>query len=85
MKWNERIKEKVEKTKNVSSIISNLSTEEKNSFLEKLAQNIDKEKESIIKNNKKDVEKAKKMGYSSAFIDRLEISEKRVKKMERKN
>jgi len=81
MKWNERIKEKVEKTKNVSSIISNLSTEEKNSFLEKLAQNIDKEKESIIKNNKKDVEKAKKMGYSSAFIDRLEISEKRVKKM----
>lgn len=81
MKWNERIKEKVEKTKNVSSIISNLSTEEKNSFLEKLAQNIDKEKESIIKNNKKDVEKAKKMGYSSAFIDRLEISEKRVEKM----
>ncbi len=81
MKWNERIKEKVEKTKNVSSIISNLSTEEKNSFLEKLAQNIDKEKESIIKNNKKDVEKAKKMGYGSAFIDRLEISEKRVEKM----
>ena len=81
MKWNERIKENVEKTKNVSSIISNLSTEEKNSFLEKLAQNIGKEKESIIKNNKKDVEKAKKMGYSSAFIDRLEISEKRVEKM----
>ena len=81
MKWNERIKEKVEKTKNVSSIISNLSTEEKNSFLEKLAQNIDKEKESIIKKNKKDVEKAKKMGYGSAFIDRLEISEKRVEKM----
>ena len=81
MKWNERIKEKVEKTKNVLSIISNLSTEEKNNFLKKLAQNIDKEKESIIKNNKKDVEKAKKMGYGSAFIDRLEISEKRVEKM----
>lgn len=81
MKWKEEIKEEVEKTKNISTIISNLSTEIKNRFLEKLAQNIDKEKESIIKSNKKDVGKAKKMGYSSAFIDRLEISESRVKKM----
>jgi len=81
MRWKEGIKEKLEKTKNVSAIISNLSTEEKNRFLEKLAQNIDKEKEGIIKNNRKDVEKAEKMGYTSAFIDRLEISEKRVEKM----
>jgi len=81
MSWKEKIKEKAKKTKNVSSIISNLSTEEKNRFLEKLAQNIDKEKESIIKNNRKDVEKAQKMGYTSAFIDRLEISEKRIEKM----
>lgn len=81
MKWKDEIKNKVEKTKNAFLSSSNLSTEKKNEFLTNLAKNIEKEREGILKSNRKDVEKATKSGYTSAFVDRLTISEKRVDKI----
>ena len=81
MNWKDDIKIKLEKTKNAYKSITGLTTEEKNNFLEKLAQNIKSESKNILKSNKKDVEKAQMAGYSSAFIDRLLLSESRLEKI----
>ncbi|HOV21104.1 MAG TPA: glutamate-5-semialdehyde dehydrogenase [bacterium] len=81
MNWKDDIKIKLEKTKNAYKSITGLTTEEKNKFLENLAQNIKKESPNILKSNKKDVEKAQMSGYSNAFIDRLSLSENNIEKI----
>ena len=81
MNWKDDIKIKLEKTKNAYKSITGLTTEEKNNFLEKLAQNIKSESKNILKSNKKDVEKAQMSGYSNAFIDRLSLSENNIEKI----
>ncbi|HRR96598.1 MAG TPA: glutamate-5-semialdehyde dehydrogenase [Candidatus Ratteibacteria bacterium] len=81
MNWKDDIKIKLEKTKNAYKSITGLTTEEKNKFLENLAQNIKKESPNILKSNKKDVEKAQMAGYSNAFIDRLSLSENNIEKI----
>jgi len=58
--------------------IRTLSTLTKNTVLRNLAEEIVKEKDHIIKENKKDLEEAKKKNLSPALIDRLELNEKRI-------
>ena len=81
MTWKEKITLDIKKTKEASFILSKVSIEKKNLFLNKLIENIEENKERIIKENKKDVEKCLKGNYSNAFIDRLKIDEKRIDKM----
>ncbi len=81
MDWRDRILEDVKKTKEASFILSKLFTEEKNLFLKKLKEKIIAYKDEIIKENEKDVASCIKKNYSSAFIDRLKIDEKRIDKM----
>jgi len=81
MNWKEEILEMVKKTKISSYTVSNLSTEKKNTFLDKLASNLSEYTDRIIEENQKDIKKAEKQGYTCAFIDRLTLGEKRIDKM----
>ncbi len=81
MDWKEKIILDVRKAKEASFILSKVTTEEKNMFLNKLIEKIEENREKIIKENQKDVDKCLKRNYSSAFIDRLKIDEKRIDKM----
>ncbi|MCM8806859.1 MAG: glutamate-5-semialdehyde dehydrogenase [Candidatus Omnitrophica bacterium] len=81
MNWKDKILEDIKRTKEASYIISKLPVEKKNTFLETLVQKIIENKEKIIKTNEKDVNECIKKNYSSAFIDRLKLDEKRVNKM----
>ncbi|MCM8772156.1 MAG: glutamate-5-semialdehyde dehydrogenase [Candidatus Omnitrophica bacterium] len=81
MNWKDKILEDIKRTKEASYIVSKLPVEKKNTFLETLVQKIIENKEKIIKTNEKDVNECIKKNYSSAFIDRLKLDEKRVNKM----
>jgi len=81
MDWEGKILDDIKKTKEASFLLSKLKTEEKNKFLNTLKEKIISSKEKIIKENEKDVNNCIKMNYSSAFIDRLRIDEKRINKM----
>jgi glutamate-5-semialdehyde dehydrogenase len=62
-------------------ILANLSAFEKNKILEEMAQALLKNKEAIIKGNKKDLAQARKAKLSAALIDRLTLNEKRIADM----
>ncbi|HDD64826.1 MAG TPA: glutamate-5-semialdehyde dehydrogenase [Firmicutes bacterium] len=81
MEWKNRLEEMVKKTKQAFYKISSLPTDKKNEFLQILADKLILYKDEIIKNNRIDVEKAKKQEYSKAFIDRLLLTPERVEKM----
>lgn len=55
-----------------------IDTETKNSALLAIADAIEKEKEFIIEENKKDIESAKAKGTRQAMIDRLTLTEERI-------
>ena len=62
-------------------VFANLSTVEKNRVLREIASALLKNKDAIIRANKKDLKEAKRVGLSSALIDRLMLDAKRVKDM----
>ncbi|TDL34918.1 glutamate-5-semialdehyde dehydrogenase [Jeotgalibacillus sp. S-D1] len=56
-----------------------LSTEEKNAALHTLADALDLNVKSILKANKQDLDSGRKSGYDDAYMDRLSLSEERIK------
>lgn len=58
-----------------------ISTAVKNKTLRDMAYLLHKQKEAILKANKKDVQGAKRSGLSPSFIDRLLLNEKRISQM----
>jgi glutamate-5-semialdehyde dehydrogenase len=62
-------------------VISGLSSSKKNKILEEMARALLKNKSAILKANKKDLVLAKKKNLSRAFLDRLILTEKRIKEM----
>lgn len=81
MDWKSKVLSDVKKTKEASFIISKTPTERKNLFLKILAEKIDKKREEILKENEKDLNYCIKRNYSSSFIDRLKLDDKRIEKM----
>ena len=61
--------------------LANISSEQKNIALIKMAKALEGKKSYLIKENKKDIATAKKKGLSGALIDRLALNEKRIKEM----
>lgn len=61
--------------------LANISSEQKNIALIKMAKALEGKKSYLIKENKRDIATAKKKGLSRALIDRLALSEKRIKEM----
>ena len=72
---------KGEKAKEASYILMNATTTEKNNALLSMADELLKNKDSILQENKKDLEKAIEKGTSKAMLDRLSLDEKRLEDM----
>ncbi|MCD6521549.1 glutamate-5-semialdehyde dehydrogenase [Candidatus Calescamantes bacterium] len=67
--------------KEASYTLQKVGEKEKNSALEFMKEELEKNTERILEENAKDVEKAKEKGLSTALIDRLKLNEKRIKSM----
>ena len=69
------------KAKQAFPVLANLPTQQKNKILRSMAQALLDSRRLIIKENEKDLRNAKMRNLSSAFIDRLTLTEKRIKAM----
>lgn len=67
--------------KEASYVLMNSSTTEKNNGLLLMAEKLLQNKEYILKENKKDLEKAIENGTSKAMLDRLSLDEQRLEDM----
>ena len=67
--------------KSASEVLSNLSSEKKNSALSSIAKILEKDKEVILKANNLDLTKAKSNAVEEALIDRLELTSLRINSM----
>ncbi|GAF77257.1 unnamed protein product, partial [marine sediment metagenome] len=67
--------------KMASQELANLSSSTKNKALLRMAESIEKNRERIIEENKKDVNLANKKELSKALIDRLTLDDKRIRQM----
>ncbi|MFO7951661.1 MAG: glutamate-5-semialdehyde dehydrogenase [Bacillota bacterium] len=79
---NTEVLEKCSQAHRAKNILANCSATFKNNVLEHVADSLENNIESIIAENKKDLELLKsKEGYSKAFHDRLLLTEERIKSM----
>lgn len=69
------------KSKEASRILALVSTEKKNKTLLRMADLIEERVSFITTANQKDIDDAKKLGLSPAMIDRLTLTQKRIKGM----
>ncbi|MFA5200464.1 MAG: gamma-glutamyl-phosphate reductase, partial [Candidatus Omnitrophota bacterium] len=76
---NKKLESIARSARNASRVVSVLSTEEKNKVLISMATALLAEKDKIIKANKKDIEGCR--SRNKAFIDRLTLTENRIKQM----
>jgi len=78
---NTELLNKGKNAKAASRELVKFSTEQKNNALKFIAEEIDSMRNFIVKENEKDLKKGKQKGLSSAFLDRLELNEKRINGM----
>ena len=76
-----RLIEMGQAAKKASVVIAKLTTPEKNKALIASAEALENNIEKILEANKKDVDAAVESGIKGAFIDRLTLTEKRVREM----
>ncbi len=69
------------KAKDAARKVSVISTDLKNMVLLSTAQKLDKAKSRLQQENQKDLERGKAKGLSSAFLDRLELSDRVIESM----
>lgn len=79
----EEVIEKSRKAKEASLKLGVTPTPIKNTALEKMAEYIERYREEIIQENRKDVKAAESKGISSSIVDRLRLDEKRINEMVR--
>jgi len=75
-------RERAEKAKKASDILAHASTETKNQALRKLEKVLAEKRDYLFKENRKDIEAAKKAGLSKSLIDRLKIDDKVIREMQ---
>ena len=76
-----RLTEMGQAAKEAAIVLARLSSNEKNNALKASADALEKNINEVLEANKKDVEAAVANGIKGAFIDRLTLTEKRVKEM----
>ena len=69
------------KAKNASLEIARVSTSAKNDVLIKMAKALSSKRNYLMKENKKDLNEAHRLGYSKALIDRLIVNDKQICEM----
>lgn len=74
----ELIIEKGKKVKEASRILARINTAQKDFSLKCIAEEIDKNREILKKENKTDLENGEKKGLSKAFLDRLALTDSRI-------
>jgi glutamate-5-semialdehyde dehydrogenase len=72
------IKDIAKKAKHASVLLRGKRAEEKNSALQRIADLIQMRQESVIEANRHDLVEGKNSGLSEAFLDRLELNQRRV-------
>jgi glutamate-5-semialdehyde dehydrogenase len=72
---------KAEQLQQAAKTLALLSTEEKNEALTRIAEALIKQKEWILQENEKDVALGKEQGLSPALIDRLQLTNERIKQI----
>jgi glutamate-5-semialdehyde dehydrogenase len=72
-------REIAEKAKKAQPQIARASSDKKNKILQKIAEYLEENIESILSANQKDLSNAEKNGANKALLDRLKLDEKRVK------
>ena len=75
------VRELAQRAKRASRVLAQLGTEEKNSLLVGMADELDAQEKVIRKANQEDVGAARVAGTSGALLDRLELTEKRFREM----
>ena len=81
MSENLYIKNICKKSKIAALSLSNLSIDKKNSVLKKFSYYLEKNKQSILRENKKDLFKAKSNKINNNLIDRLKLDNEKIKKI----
>lgn len=69
------------KAKEASVLLRSIKADVKNRVLETAADLLDREREGVIEANRKDYERGRESGLSSAFLDRLLLTDKRIEDM----
>ena len=72
---------KGQRAKEASYELMNATTTQKNEALLKMAEKLLENKDNILRENKKDLEKAIEKGTTKAMLDRLKLDEKRLADM----
>ncbi|UCD35152.1 MAG: glutamate-5-semialdehyde dehydrogenase [Nitrospiraceae bacterium] len=72
---------RAKEAKQAARAVASVSTERKNSALKNMARAIRKKAKELQRENKKDLDAAKKKGLSTAMIDRLALTPPRVEEM----
>ena len=67
--------------KKAETLMTSVSTKQKNDALKAIADSLLEKKDEIIKENKRDIENAKVNGMSEAMIDRLTLTDARIEGM----
>lgn len=67
--------------KKAETLMTSVSTKQKNDALKAIADSLIQNKDNIIKENKRDIENAEANGMSKAMIDRLTLTEARIEGM----
>ena len=70
-----------EKARDAAFILKNTSTAIKNNALLRMADELEKQSERLIKVNKKDLEYAKKINLEQAKVDRLVLNSEKIHKI----
>jgi len=76
-----RILELAKRVKEAQKYLNKISEDTKDQILKEMAQRLKENKEMLLRENEKDVKKAKKDKMPSSFIDRLVLNEKRIEAM----
>lgn len=75
------VKKLVKDARGASYRLANLTTQQKNKALKNMAKAIIKNKQFILRENRKDIALAKKAKLKQSFIERLTLNDKRIKEM----
>lgn len=73
--------EKAKKAKAITSELAVKTSEQKNDALRRISMQLLMEKDYIISENEKDIEIGKQNGFNESLIDRLRLTEERIKDM----
>ena len=81
MSIKQEVTEQARRAREASRKLAGLSSEQKNRALAEIAAGLEKETERILEVNQRDMEKGRNNGLSEALLDRLLLTEERIKKM----